>query len=185
MRVGRGEFIWRELELRKSWIGSRTVSGVFRRLSDKFFNVKVPITDLDIAHARATPRFVQCHMPSVEVTDVRRDGRWAFVGEWRVLRTDSCVGGQTYSIESVTWRTTWPTVYGVGDAPPFSEKDEDVAVSTGGTSSRFMPNPFAIKILTSVELVYVNFKPDNEVNYGGSSLPVTAGYTLTLSGSTP
>ena len=178
VRVGRGEFTWRELELRISWIGSRTVSGTFRFLSDKFFGVKVPVTDLDIAHARETPRFVQCNMPSIEVTDVRVENRWTFVGEWMFSAT-SCTG-ETYSVDSITWQALHENLH-LANLEPLVE------TAATNTSSRFVPRRFLLyeQRPTSVNIVQAALRPDNDVNFGGPILGLAVGHTYTSPGGSP
>ena len=95
-RLGRSELSWKELELNIAWLGSRLVGGGFRHLSDKLFRVEVPVTELDIAHARSTPRFVQCRVPSIGVTDVRRKDVHTFVGEL-AFTADSCTGPDLFN----------------------------------------------------------------------------------------
>ena len=174
LRLGRSELSWREAEINVVWLTSRLVSGGFKWLSDKRFGVKVPVTDLDIAHARETPRFVQCNMPSVEVTDVRVENRWTFVAEW-TFSANSCTG-ETYSIDSVTWQALYENRHLADLEPP-------VETAATGTSSRFVPRRFLVyeQHPTSVEILQAWLRPGNDVNFGGPFLGLEVGHTYTSS----
>ena len=170
-RLGRSELSWKELELNIAWLGARLVGDGFRFLSDKGFGAEVPVTELDIAHARATPRFVQCRVPSIGVNDVRRQDVHTFVGGL-TFTADSCTG-QTYSIKSVVWRAYY------GD-PPRPAKDDEVVVSVGNTSTWYIASPLLAAWLTRVDLVHGHVTPDSAVKFGGRLTRVAIGHTLTL-----
>ena len=175
MRLGRSERSWREAEFNVVWAFSRVVSGGFKFFSDKFFGVKVPVTDLDIAHARATPRFVMCNVPSIDVIEVRSDGVGGFVGEL-ALSTDNSCTGETYSIDSITWRANY------GD-PPVDVCDNMELYSHTTSSSRSDPPSSWIgwqQPLSSVEMWHAALKPDNAVNFGGPYLGLAMDHTYTL-----
>ena len=176
--LGRSELSWREAEINVVWVFSRLVSGGFKWLSDKFFGVKVPVTDLDIAHARATPRFVQCNMPSIEVTDVRVENRWTFVGEW-TFSANSCTG-ETYSVDSITWQALHENLH-LANLEPLVE------TAVTNTSSRFVPRRFLLyeQRPTSVNIVQAALRPDSDVNFGGPILGLAVGHTYTSPGGSP
>ena len=171
-RLVRSELTWKELELNIAWLGSSLVGGGFKRLSDKLFGVKVPVTELDIVHARSTPRFVQCYMPSLDVTDVRRGvNQRVFVGEW-TFSENSCTG-QAYSIESVDWHAHY------SDLPKGITKNK-VAVSESGTSSQLILNPWEVQSLTGVELRRAYLEVEGDVNFGGRYSRVAIEHAPTL-----
>ena len=180
VRLGRSELSWWEAQINVVWFVSRVVSGGFKILSDIAFGVKVPVTDLDIAHALETPWFVQCHVPSIDVVDVRSDGGGGFIGELALSSDNSCTG-ETYSIDSITWRAT----YG---SPAVDVFDELVLFSDANSSSRFDPLSSWIgwqRHLSSVKMWHAALRPDNAVNYGGPFLGLAMDHTYTLSGGLP
>ena len=159
VRLGRSELSWREAQFNVVWAFSRVVSGGYKFLSDKFFGVKVPVTDLDIAHARATPRFVMCHVPSIDVIEVRREDSGFFIGEL-ALSTDNSCTGETYSIDSITWRANH------GD-PPVDVYDNIELYSHTTSSSRFDPPSSWIgwqQPLSSVEMWHAAPKRDQRAS---------------------
>ena len=178
VQLGRSELSWREAEINAVWVFSRLVSGGFKWLSDKFFGVKVPVTDLDIAHARETPRFVQCNMPSIEVSDVRVENRWTFVGEW-TFNANSCTR-ETYSMDSITWQALYENLH-LADLEPLVE------TAATNTSSRFVPRRFLVyeQRPTRVNIVQAALRPDSDVNFGGPILGLAVGHTYTSTGGSP
>ena len=173
VRLGRSELSWLDLELRIEWVSSKLVGGGFKWLSDKAFGVKAPVTALDAAHASATPRFVQCYMPSIDVTDVRRGlNQRIFVGEW-TFSANSCTG-QTYTVESIAWLIQY------SDLPTGITKNK-VPASESGTSSQLILSPWEfVDSLTGVEVLSAYLRVDDDVKYGGRHLHVTIEHDPTL-----
>ena len=175
VRLGRSTLSWREAQFNVVWVFSRVVSGGFKWLSDKVFGVKVPVTDLDIAHARAIPRFLQCNIPSVNVIGVRSNNRGDFIGELTLSGSNSCTG-ETYSIDTITWRANYGN-------PPVDVYDNIEGFSEVSSSSWFTPPRSWIgwkQPLSSVEMRHAAIEPDNVVNFGGPYLGLAMDHTYTL-----
>ena len=124
--------------------------------------MSIPITELEAKHVKATPRYIECDVPSLHVTGIEQIGEWTFRANW-TYDNSSCVSGVTYSLLSVRWRALFgdpPTAFSEGSNHP----------SNDSMSGEFTPLIF-VDInqlpLNSVQVVHATLEPDTAISYGG------------------